>query len=292
MISGPKRLHRRLRAMLVPGFAALAALVVGAMVIGVLGVVVARGGEAIDLAFLFTATRAAGAEGGILWQIVGTGILLATALVVAAPLALAWALAQEVYAPPGSRLRRGLGATLQLLNGVPSVIFGVLGLMIFVQGFGWGKSWLTGGLLLGVMIVPTLAIALAERIAAIPAGQREAAVGLGLPPGIVVRTVILPQSRGGFVTGALLGLSRAAGETAPILFAAAIFSGATLPTGVRDNPVLALPYHIFVLAQDSLHPAAQVNLWGAALVLVAMALLLNLAALPLRLSAHDPAHAN
>ncbi len=281
-------LRRRLLSMAVPALAALAAALVLTVVIGVLGVLLARGAGAVNFAFLTTGSREAGAEGGVVWQLVGTFVLIASALVVATPLALALALTQEFYLTKRARARRVMAWILQMLNGVPSVVFGILGLVVFVQVLGWGKSWLAGGILLGVMIVPTLALALGQRIAAIPPRFIEAAAGLGLGPGVIVRTVVLPQSFSGLVTGSLLGLARAAGETAPILFAAAIFSGATWPTGVADSPVLALPYHIFVLAQDSLHPGAQANLWGAALVLVALALLLNLAALPLRLKAHDP----
>ncbi|MDP1579755.1 MAG: ABC transporter permease subunit [Candidatus Didemnitutus sp.] len=281
-------LRRRLLSMAVPALAALAAALVLTVVIGVLGVLLARGAGAVNFAFLTTGSREAGAEGGVVWQLVGTFVLIASALVVATPLALAWALTQEFYLTRHSRARRVMAGVLQMLNGVPSVVFGILGLVVFVGLLGWGKSWLSGGILLGVMIVPTLALALGQRISAIPPRFIEAAAGLGLGRGVIVRTVVLPQSFSGLVTGSLLGLSRAAGETAPILFAAAIFSGATWPTGIADSPVLALPYHIFVLAQDSLHPGAQANLWGAALVLVALALLLNLAALPLRLKAHDP----
>src|SRR5204863_4232064 len=126
----------------------------------------------------------------------------------------------------------------------------------FMRFLGWGKSWLAGGLLLAVMILPTLALALAERIESLPGRYLEAAAGLGLSRSQIVWSVILPQSLSGLLSGTLLGLARAAGETAPILFTAAVFSGAGLPHGIRDNPVMALPYHIFVLAQDSFQAGA------------------------------------
>ncbi len=107
----------------------------------------------------------------------------------------------------------------------------------------------------------------------------------------IVRAVILPQSWSGLITGSLLGLARAAGETAPIMFTATIFAGATFPTGVRESPVLSLPYHIFILAQDSFDPAVGAKLWGSALVLLALVLGLSLLALPLRLRIHEEAHA-
>jgi phosphate transport system permease protein len=179
---------------------------------------------------------------------------------------------------------------LYVLNGVPSILFGLFGLIVFVKGLGWGKSWLTGGLLLGMMMVPTVAVAFSERIAALPSKFVEAAHGLGLTRSQIVWSVVVPQCRGGLITGALLGLARAVGETAPIMFTATIFAGATFPKAVTESPVLTLPYHIFVLAQDSFDPAANAKLWGAALVLLGLVLILSLAALPMRLRTHEAAH--
>jgi phosphate transport system permease protein len=185
--------------------------------------------------------------------------------------------------------RRALGFGLQLLNAVPSIIFGILGLIVFTRLLDWGKSWLAGGILLGIMIIPTIAVMLAHRIAALPREQLEAATGLGLRRGQVVCSVVMPQSAAALLSGTLLGLARAAGETAPILFVAAIFSGATFPSGIKDQPVLALPYHIFVLAQDSFHESARANLWGGAFVLVALVTLLGALAIPLRRKLHNAA---
>jgi len=182
--------------------------------------------------------------------------------------------------------RRMLGV-FYAANAIPSVVLGIVGFLVFTRWLDWGKSWLAGGLLLGLMILPTVAVSLAERIRGLPPTYRDAAAGLGLRDAQIVRAVILPQSLGGLLSGALLGLARAAGETAPILFAAAVFSGATWPSGVRESPVVALPYHIFVLAQDSFDPAVQEHLWGAAFVLLALVLTLSLLALPARLRIHE-----
>lgn len=278
---------RRLLRFLLPALAAGCALFALAAVLFILGVLVVRGFGSIDWNFLTTDTRAAGAKGGILYQILGTLILIATALAVAVPPALAMGLTRVVFLVSRPRSARAVDALLHALNGIPSIVFGILGLLIFLKFFDWGKSWLAGGILLGVMILPTLSVALIERLAAVPRKTIEAAVGLGLSREQIITAVWLPQSWGGLVTGSLLGLARAAGETAPILFVAAVFSGATLPNGIRDNPVLALPYHIFVLAQDTFNDNARSNLWGAALVLVALVAFLNLAALPLRLNLHE-----
>lgn len=251
--------------------------------------IVHYGHEALSWEFLTTEMSAAGASGGILWQLVGTLLLVATAALIALPIATALAVLQSYLLVPGSPPRRALDFALQLLNSVPSILFGILGLLVFMRFFDWGKSWLAGGILLGIMIVPTIAVMAAHRIEALPREQLEAATGLGLRRGRVITAIILPQSAAALLSGLLLGLARAAGETAPILFVATIFSGATLPTGIREQPVLALPYHIFVLAQDSFHESARANLWGAALVLVALVTLLGLLAVPLRRSLHNAA---
>ena len=187
--------------------------------------------------------------------------------------------------------KRRLRLAIYTANGVPSILFGIFGLIVFGSFLGWGKSWLAGGIVLGAMILPTLTVALVERIEALPRKYITAAAASGLSQPQIIRSVILPQTRGGLLVGALLGLARAAGETAPIMFTAAVFSGATLPSGIRESPVLALPYHVFVLAQDSFAPAANTQMWGAAVVLLGLVLLLSLMALPARLrSAEEARH--
>ena len=215
-------------------------------------------------------------------------ILAGTALLVSAPIATGVALVHGVYLR-NDRERERIRLLLSLLNGVPSILFGLFGLIVFVKLFGWGKSWLAGGVLLGLMMLPTLAVALMERIQALPRAYLEAAAGLGKRPSQIVWSVILPQCVGGLITGSLLGLARAVGETAPIMFTATIFAGATLPRGIKESPVLTLPYHIFILSQDSFDPAVGAKVWGAALVLLLLVLGLSLAALPARLRIHEEA---
>jgi len=259
------------------------------VIVTIIVAIVWHGGSAVSWGFLTDQIRQAGADGGIFYNIVGSVILLATALFVSAPIATGLALVHGVYLK-SERAKERLWMLLSILNGVPSILFGLLGLIIFVKLFGWGKSWLAGGILLGLMILPTVAVAFIERIKTLPRHYIEAASGLGLNDSQIIRSVILPQCSGGLVTGSLLGLARAAGETAPIMFTATIFAGATFPNGVKENPVLSLPYHIFILAQDSFDPAAGANLWGAALVLLALVLGLSLLALPARLNIHEEAN--
>ncbi|MFY9820375.1 MAG: ABC transporter permease subunit [Thermoanaerobaculia bacterium] len=271
--------------------AAACAAVVCALVLGIAGAIVWRGMAVLDWRFVSRLASGGGGAGGVLYEILGTVILVITALAVCAPLAVGVALTEAVYLDgrENRRVRRWLFAGLYAANSIPSVLLGIAGLIVFSRWLGWGKSWLAGGILLGLMILPTVSVALIERLRSLPRKYLEAATGLGLSRSQVIWSVLLPQSLSGLVSGLLLGLARAAGETAPILFAAAVFSGAGLPTGIRDSPVVALPYHIFVLAQDSLDPAVQDHLWGAAAVLLALVFSLSLLALPVRLRIHEEA---
>jgi len=266
-------------------FAALFAL---AILVAMIAIVVIRGAGGLSWQFLTTDARNAGAAGGIVYHIAGTLLLVLTAAAVAAPLAAGTGIISHFYLPPG-RGRRAIERLLHALNGVPSIVFGLFGLAVFVRFLGLQKSWLAGGLVLGMMIVPTVTVAFTEKLRAIPRANIEAAFGLGLSRPHVVTTVILPQSAAGLVTGVLLGIVRAAGETAPILFTAAIFAGATLPRGIVDSPVLALPYHIFVMAQDAFDPAMTRNLWATATVLLGIVMTFSAIALPLRMRLHEEA---
>ncbi len=272
----------------VPAVSALCAMIAVVVLLFILGAILVRGVPAVSWQFVTESIRLVGAAGGIFYNLIGTAILIVTAAAVCTPLAMGIALTHSVYIrQPG--VRHTLGLILYALNGVPSILFGILGLIVFVKGLGWGKSWLSGGILLGLMILPTVTVALIERIKVLPAKYIEAARGLGLSRSQTIRSVILPQSASGLVTGLLLGLARAAGETAPIMFTATIFAGATWPTGVRESPVLSLPYHIFILAQDSFDPAVGAKVWGAATILLLLVFLLSAVSLPMRLRIHEEA---
>lgn len=270
------------------GIVALCALLACSVLLGIIAAIAVRGLPAVSWRFLTEQIRQVGAEGGIFYNLVGTLILIATAAAVATPVAVGLALTQTVYLRSG-RAKRMLGMVLYLLNGVPAILFGIFGFIVFVKGLDWGKSWLAGGILLGLMILPTVTVALIERIRVLPHAYIEAAAGLGLTRSQIVRSVIVPQTIGGLITGLLLGLARAAGETAPIMFTATVTAGPTIPTGVIDNPVLALPYHIFMLSQDSFAPGVAEKVWGTAVVLLVLVMLLSLIALPVRMKVHEEA---
>jgi len=268
--------------------AGLCALVAVGILVGLVWVIARRGLPALSWSFFTEQIRLVGAAGGIFWNLVGTIILLAAALAICSPLAVSLALLERVWLRT-PRTRRALRTLLYTLNGLPSVIFGLFGYIVFVQWCGWGKSWLVGGIVLAMSMLPTVTVTLVERLKAVPAKYLEAAAGLGLNPAQIVWSVLLPQAWGGLITGSLLGLARAAGETAPIMFTATIFAGATWPRGIHESPVLTLPYHIFILAQDSFDPDVGAKLWGAALVLLGLVFLLSVLALPSRLALHEEA---
>ena len=261
---------------------ALAGVVV---IVGAVAVAVARrAGAALDPSFWLD--RSAGSSGGgIRDQLAGTLLLVAAAGVLAAPVGFGLGLVVAEYA--GRRTARWLRTLTLTLGGVPSILLGLWGYWLFSTRLGWGKSWLAGAIVLAVLAVPPVVIAVAAALAALPPERRDAALCLGLRRVQLVRSVLMPQALPGLATGLLLGLARAAGETAPLLFTAAVFSGApTVPDGIRDAPVATLPTHIFTLAQDATEPAAQRAAWGAAVVLIVVAGLLLLAAVPARRLQH------
>ena len=251
-----------------------------ALVAAVVVAVAARGTAALHPGFWW---QAAGGEGGggIRQQLAGTAVLVVVAGLLAAPVGLGLGLVVAEYARPAAA--RWLRTLTLVLGGVPSILLGLWGYWLFSTRLGWGKSWLAGSIVLAVVAVPPVVVAVAACVAALPAERREAALAVGLRRDQLVRSVLVPQALPGMITGLLLGLARAAGETAPLLFTAAVFSGApALPAGIVESPVAALPTHIFTLAQDSADPAALDAAWGAALALIAVAGLLVLAAVPAR----------
>jgi phosphate transport system permease protein len=279
---------RNLIKYVVPLVSGVCAVVVLSLLFMVLSSILWRGVPAVSWGFLTEQILLVGAAGGIFYNLIGTVILIITAALVCTPVAVGIALVHSVYLRPGTA-RNCVGLVLYSLNGVPSILFGILGLIVFVKGLGWGKSWLSGSILLGFMILPTVTVALMDRIKIIPFKYTEAARGLGLNRSQTIRSVILPQSVSGLITGLLLGLARAAGETAPIMFTATIFAGATVPSGIIESPVLSLPYHIFVLAQDSFDPAVSAKVWGTATVLLILVLSLSAVSLPMRWRLHEQA---
>jgi phosphate transport system permease protein len=185
------------------------------------------------------------------------------------------------YARPG-RIVRLLRLGINNLAGVPSVVFGLFGLSLFVVWMGFGVSILSGCLTLAAMILPVIIGTAEEALRAVPNTYREASLGLGATKWQTIYRVVLPAALPGILTGTILGISRVAGETAPIMFTAAVFYTPSLPSSIFDK-VMALPYHIYVLATAGTNIQATRHLqYGTALVLIALVLGLNLIAITYR----------
>lgn len=247
---------------------------------GIVLLLATRGSSALAPDFWLSPATGSSA-GGVRGQIAGTLLLVATAGALALPAGLGLGLLLGEYAGP--RLTATLRTATVTLGGVPTILLGLAGYAFFSSYLGWGKSWLAGSILLAVVATPVVALTTAGRLDALPAARREAALAMGLRRSQLVRSVLLPHALPAVLTGLLLGLARAAGETAPLLFTATVFAGAAaVPSGVVQQPVQALPTHVFTLAQDAADPAALDAAWGTAVVLVVLSGLLLAVALPAR----------
>ena len=239
---------------------------------------VARGWKAINWTFLTQPPTESMTQGGILPCIVGTLCLSLGAILVALPVGVASAIYLNEYARPG-RLVRIIRLGINNLAGVPSVVFGLFGLAFFVVYLKMGVSLLAGSLTLGALTLPVIIGSAEEALRAVPDTYREASLGLGATKWQTIYKVVLPAALPGILTGAILGISRAAGETAPIMFTAAVFFTPTLPSSIFDE-IMALPYHIYVLATAGTEIEATRHLqYGTALVLIVLVLGLNLIAI-------------
>ena len=249
------------------------------LLVCIVAVMVTKGGTVLTWEFLSQPSRAFGAEGGIRSQIVGTLILAIGAGLVSLPIALGTALYQSEYLT--LRFKPVAMRFVYALNGVPTILFGLFGYLVFGLYLGLGISWLSGVLILAMMILPTLVVSIREAIDVIPHQYREAGLALGMTTPQLIRAVIVPQSVHGMITGLLLGLVRAIGETAAIVFTATTFSGVDFPRSLAE-PVTTLQTHILVLSQEAVNPAATGTVWGAALMLMVLVLCFSAGALAVR----------
>jgi phosphate transport system permease protein len=257
------------------------AVIIGTALAIMLGFIFVRGYRAINWTFVSQPPIEAMTKGGIFPAIIGTFYLTLGAILIAFPLGVGSAIYLNEYAREG-RLVRVIRLGINNLAGVPSVVFGLFGLGLFVVFLGFGSSILSGSLTLGFLILPVIIGASEEALKAVPQTYREASLALGGTKWQTIYRVVLPAALPGILTGSILGIGRAAGETAPIMFTAAAFYTARLPTSVFDE-VMALPYHIYVLATAGTHIEETRHLqYGTALVLIALVLGVNLVAIILR----------
>ena len=226
--------------------------------------IVSKGLPAFSWDFLTGTPQDLGRSGGIFPAIVGTLSLVAGSIAFALPLGVGAAIYLVEYRQDG-RLVRAIRSGVDLLNGTPSIVFGLFGFSFFVLYLDIGVSMLAGQLTLGLMVLPTIVRTTEEALRNVPQALREGSLALGASRWQTIGRVVLPTAAAGIVTGTILSVGRAAGETAPILFTAAVFSQRNLPSSLFE-PVMALPYHLFVLSTTV--PGSELNRYGTALVLV------------------------
>ncbi|MDL2123291.1 MAG: phosphate ABC transporter permease PstA [Deltaproteobacteria bacterium] len=256
----------------------LAALINGLALFIIIYFMIANGWKAINWTFLTQPPVDSMTKGGILPCIVGTLCLSIGAILIAMPIGVASAIYLNEYARPGP-LIRVIRLGINNLAGIPSIVFGLFGLAFFVVWLKMGVSIIAGALTLGAMTLPVMIGSTEEALRAVPDTYREASLGLGATKWQTIYRVVLPAALPGILTGTILGVSRAAGETAPIMFTAAVFFTPSLPVSIFDE-VMALPYHIYVLATAGTEIEATRHLqYGTALVLIFLVLGMNLIAI-------------
>lgn len=257
----------------------LAAVIVIVPVALILAILIKRGLPAINWQFLTEMPRMGMRAGGIFPAIMGTLCLVAGAIGVALPLGVLTAIYLVEYAKKNWWTRM-IEIAIVNLAGVPSVVYGLFGLGLFVVFFHFGSSIIAGSLTLAIMELPVIITSSKEALMSVPQSFREASLALGVSRWQTIRCVVLPNALPGILTGSILGISRTAGETAPILFTVAAFYLPRLPKSIFDQ-CMALPYHLYVLSTQvpNVKPALQ---YGTALVLVGMVFLLNLVAIIIR----------
>ena len=263
------------------GFSALS-VVMAVTVIPILAVVVyiiLQGAPAISWEFLSGYPRDGMRQGGILPAIVGTFYLTLGTALFSVPLGIAAAIYLAEYAPE-NRVTRLIRIAIINLAGIPSVVYGLFGLGLFVFFLKFGTSLLAASLTLSIMTLPVIISAAEEALRAVPQSFRTVSISLGGTRWQTIRRIVLPQALPGIITGVILGLERAAGETAPILFTGAAFFLPRLP-GSPFDATMALPYHLFVISTQVPEMPVQIQ-YGTALVLLAFVLGMNLIATLIR----------
>jgi phosphate transport system permease protein len=255
------------------------ALIVVVPILFVVGAILVNGIRAIDWEFLTGMPRNGMKEGGILPAIVGTLILTLGTALVAIPVGVGGAVYLSEYARD-TWLTRSIRLAIINLAGIPSVVYGLFGLGIFVLFLRFGTSILAGSLTLAIMTLPVIISAAEEALRSVPVEFRTVNASLGGTRWQGIRQIVLPQALPGIITGVLLGLLRAAGETAPILFTVAAFFLPQLPESPFDQ-TMALPYHLFVISTQVPGMPLEIQ-YGTALVLLVLVLSMNLAATTIR----------
>ena len=255
------------------------ALVVVAPILLVIGIVVQQGVGAISWEFLTAMPRDGMKSGGILPAIVGTVVLTLGTALAAIPVGVGGAIYLAEYARDNV-FTRAIRLAIVNLAGIPSVVYGLFGLGLFVLFLQFGTSILAGSLTLAIMTLPVIISTAEEALRAVPQSFRVVSISLGATKWQTIRKIVLREAQPGILTGVILGLERAVGETAPILFTVAAFFLPRLPTSPMDE-TMALPYHLYVISTQV--PGMPIEIqYGTALVLLTFVLSMHTLATVIR----------
>lgn len=263
------------------GFTAitLMAMVTVLPIVGTVIYILAQGAPAISLEFLTGFPRDGMRAGGIFPAVIGTLYLALGTAIFAVPLGIAAAIYLSEYASD-TPLTRTIRIAIINLAGIPSVVYGLFGLGLFVLFLNFGTSILAASLTLSIMTLPVIISTAEEALRAVPQSFRTVSISLGATRWQTIRRIVLKEALPGILTGVILGLNRAVGETAPILFTGAAFFLPRLPNSPFDA-TMALPYHLFVISTQVPEMPVKIQ-YGTALVLLAFVLTMNLIATVIR----------
>ncbi|MCO5230851.1 MAG: phosphate ABC transporter permease PstA [Chitinophagales bacterium] len=259
----------------------LLSLTVLGVLIWILGFITYNGVQAISWEFVTAYPKEGMTEGGIFPAIVGTFCLIVGSMIFAVPLGIMSAIYINEYAT-NEKWIRFIRVMTNNLGSIPSIVFGLFGMSLFVNTLGFGDSILAGSLTLGILIIPVIIRTTEEALKAVPDAYRAGSLALGASKLQTTKNVVLPTALPNIMTGLILSIGRVSGETAPILFTVAAYFLPKLPDSIFDQ-VMALPYHLYVIATSGTDiEASRPIAYGTAFVLVLIVLIINLFASWLR----------
>ena len=263
------------------GFFTLLSYLVVAILFVILGFIIIKGGSVISWDFLTKAPEEGMTKGGIFPAIVGTFYLIVGSSIISFPIGIMSGIYMNEYATNG-KVVRFIRIMTNNLSGVPSVVFGLFGMSLFVNAMGWGDSIIAGSFTLALMSLPLIIRTTEEALKSIDDSFRHGSLALGATKLQTIRRVVLPMAFPNIITGLILSVGRVSGETAPILFTVAAYFLPQLPGSIFDQ-CMALPYHLYVISTSGTDIEASRGMaYGTALVLIAIVLVVNLLANLLR----------
>ena len=263
------------------GFFTLLSYLVVAILFVILGFIIIKGGSVISWDFLTKAPEEGMTKGGISPAIVGTFYLIVGSSIISFPIGIMSGIYMNEYATNG-KVVRFIRIMTNNLSGVPSVVFGLFGMSLFVNALGWGDSIIAGSFTLALMSLPLIIRTTEEALKSIDDSFRHGSLALGATKLQTIRRVVLPMAFPNIITGLILSVGRVSGETAPILFTVAAYFLPQLPGSIFDQ-CMALPYHLYVISTSGTDIEASRGMaYGTALVLIAIVLVVNLLANLLR----------